>query len=66
MRLEHFIVDVKLLGIIKKEFLIYHHADTKSVKIRIEHKELNGNMLFQHGNLDIKKNVGKKEEGKNA
>lgn len=66
MLLEHFIADVKLFGMVKKAFLIYHRVDIKFEKIKIGLLELNGSMLFQHGNLDIKKNVGKKEEEKNA
>jgi len=66
MLLEHFIADVKLFGKTKKVYPIYHHVVIKFEKIKIEPQELNGNMLFQHGNLGIKKNVGKREVEKNV
>lgn len=61
-----FIVAVKLIGHKKKVFLIYYLVDIKSEKIKYVQHELNGNMLYQHGNLDIKKNVGKKEDAKHV
>jgi hypothetical protein len=36
MHLDRFIADVKLFGMEKKEYLIYHHVDIKLEKIKTE------------------------------